>query len=176
MNKLKLILLGLVSTAVAGFMGTQTSSAKSAGLLLATPGWQGEGQAHGHGHGHGKGAKREDDQGEDRDQNHGKPSFRARDRQVIREYFTGQSGNLPPGLAKRGGNLPPGLEKQLERNGKLPPGLQKRLVPFPEELERRLPALPPNYTRGFIGASVVIYDRRTALVVDIVHDVIALTH
>ena len=64
----------------------------------------------------------------------------------------------------------------MERNGKLPPGLQKRLVPFPEELERRLPALPPNYTRGFIGASVVIYDRRTALVVDIVHDVIALTH
>src|SRR2546428_11217399 len=96
MNKLKVILLGLMSAAVAGFMGTQTFSAKPAGLPLASPSWQGEGQAHGHGHGHGKGAKREDDQGEDHDQNHGKPSFRARDRRGIPEKFSWHWGNLPP--------------------------------------------------------------------------------
>jgi hypothetical protein len=172
MNKLKTILLGLLAAAVAGFMGAQTTTAKSAGLTPGSSSWQGQSQ--GHGHGHGKGAKQEGEQGEDH--NHGKASFRVEDRRLIRQYFAGQWGNLPPGLAKRGGNLPPGLEKQLERNGHLPPGLEKRLVPFPEELEQRLPPLPPDYTRGFIGASIVIYDRRTALVVDIVHDVIALTH
>jgi hypothetical protein len=75
--------------------------------------------------------------------------------------------NLPPGLAKRGGDLPPGLEKQLKRNGHLPPGLEKKLYPFPVELERRLPPLPPEYGRAFIGGNAVIYNKSTSIVVDI---------
>jgi hypothetical protein len=174
MHKLRVLLLGLLAAAVAGFMGPQTAAANSVGLPLTPPSWQGQSQ--GHGHGHGRGAEQEGEQGENHHKGHGKPSFRTEDRRLISQYFAGQWGNLPPGLAKRGGNLPPGLEKQLERNGHLPPGLQKRFQPFPPELEERLPPLPPDYTRGFIGASIVIYDRRTALIVDIVHDVIALTH
>lgn len=95
------------------------------------------------------------------------------DRDIIREYYRGNYSNLPPGLAKRRGNLPPGLQKHLERDGTLPPGLQKRLTPFPEELERRLPRLPSVYRRGVIGVDVVILDRRTQRIVDIIHDILA---
>ncbi len=85
--------------------------------------------------------------------------FSPHDQQVIRDYFHVNTGDLPPGLAKRGGALPPGLERQLQRNGALPPGLQKRLKPFPSELEKRLPRLPSGCVRGVIGVQAVIVDR-----------------
>src|SRR5260221_357983 len=91
--------------------------------------------------------------------------------EVITIYYRSRNSNWPPGLAKRGGNLPPGLEKQLERNGTLPPGLQKRMQPCPVELERQLPPLESGYSRGVIGAHVVIYNRNTNVIVDILKDV-----
>ncbi len=97
--------------------------------------------------------------------------FSSRDRDIIRDYYGDMNSNLPPGLAKRGGNLPPGLQKHLQRNGTLPPGLQKRLTPFPVDLERRLPRLPDIYQRGSIGGSVVIIDRRTQRIMDVIHDI-----
>jgi hypothetical protein len=90
--------------------------------------------------------------------------FGDRDRQVIREYCSQPSSNLPPGLAKRGGKLPPGLEKHLRRNGQLPPGLQKKVQPFPVELERRLPPLPTNYARVCIGGRGLIVDAQFNIV------------
>ncbi len=84
--------------------------------------------------------------------------FGERDREIIRDYCSQPSSNLPPGLAKRGGQLPPGLEKHLRRNGQLPPGLQKKVERFPKELERRLPPLPRNYVRVFIGGRGLIVD------------------
>jgi hypothetical protein len=124
-------------------------------------------QGQGHGKGHGKDA-------DDRNAAsvHGSIVFGPRDRDIIRDYYNGRNSNLPPGLAKRGGNLPPGLQKQLDRNGTLPPGLQKRLTPFPADLERRLPRLPDIYRRGSIGGSVVIIDRRTQRIMDVIHDII----
>jgi|SRR5579864_7426412 len=119
------------------------------------------GQGKGNGKGKGKG------QADSSTAPSGQFSF-GRDRDVIREYCrTIPAGNLPPGLAKRGGNLPPGLEKQLQRNGHLPPGLEKNLYPFPVELERRLPPLPPDYGRAFIGGRAVIYNRSTSVILDI---------
>jgi len=94
--------------------------------------------------------------------------FLGRDQELIREYVSGlSSGNLPPGLAKRGGALPPGLEKQLQKNGQLPPGLQKRLYAFPATLERRLAPLEPGFRRGFIEGRAVIYNEKTSVIVDI---------
>lgn len=84
--------------------------------------------------------------------------FGERDREIIREYCSQQYSNLPPGLAKRGGELPPGLEKHLRRNGRLPPGLQKKVERFPRKLERRLPRLPSNYVRVFVGGRGLIVD------------------
>ncbi len=126
-------------------------------------------QAQGKGKGHNKGTEYADDRAVSI---HGSIIFSSHDRDIIRDYYRGGSSNLPPGLAKRGGNLPPGLQKQLERNGTLPPGLQKRLTPFPVDLERRLPRLPDIYQRGSIGGSVVIIDRRTQRIMDVIHDIL----
>jgi len=119
----------------------------------------------------------EQDDNDDRDETrdpkaHVRIVFSTRDREIIRDYFHNRYSNLPPGLAKRGGNLPPGLQKHLERDGTLPPGLQKRISPFPVDLERRLPQLPNIYVRGSIGTDVVILNRQTQRVVDIIHDIL----
>jgi hypothetical protein len=76
---------------------------------------------------------------------------------------------LPPGLAKRD-TLPPGLQKQLERNGTLPPGLQARALPG--DLERRLPALPDGVERGTIADDVVLIEKATGRILDILKDVL----
>ena len=136
------------------------------GALFSSPALpQGNSQGHGKGKGHNK-HQEGDDQG------NSKYFFGERDREVITRYYSSQGSNLPPGLAKRGGNLPPGLEKQLERNGTLPPGLQKRIQPCPEELERQLPPLPVEYRRAVIGAHVVIFNRNTNVIVDVMKDVV----
>jgi hypothetical protein len=125
--------------------------------------------------GKGKGHNKEggdDDRRPGKGNKKAKHEFDAHDREVVTTYYASRNSNLPPGLAKRGGNLPPGLEKQLERNGTLPPGLQKRVQPCPVELERRLPPVEAGYARGVIGAHIVIYNRSTNVVVDIMKDVV----
>lgn len=138
--------------------------------LALLPAWSLAAQGKGQGKGKGKGHS---DQGDDdRDNRSAKGAiFAQQDREIIINYFHGGSSGLPPGLAKRGGNLPPGLERQLERNGTLPPGLQKKLQPFPPELERQLPPCPPSYQRGIIGAHIVVFNRNTRLIVDVVKNV-----
>ncbi|HEU5402737.1 MAG TPA: hypothetical protein VFU86_15355 [Terriglobales bacterium] len=126
------------------------------------------GQAQGKGKGHNKGPYA----GDPGVSVQGTIVFGARDREIIRDYYYRGNSGLPPGLAKRGGDLPPGLQKHLERNGTLPPGLQKKLSPFPVDLERRLPPLAAGYRRGIIGMSVVIIDRRTQRIMDVVHDLL----
>ncbi len=106
--------------------------------------------------------------------------FSSQERQIIRQYYSKELGGkvkgrkgLPPGLAKRE-KLPPGLQKQIQRNGTLPPGLQQKLEPLPGELEVRLRPLPPEYTRVVIGTDVIILDRTTQKVLDIMRDVAVL--
>lgn len=120
-----------------------------------------------------------EDGGQDRDHDRRHSSgtminivYSNQDREIIHDYYYGNGNRgLPPGLAKRGGNLPPGLEKQLARNGTLPPGLQKRCQPFPVELERRLPPLPPDYSRVTIGANILIVNRKTNVIADVAFNV-----
>lgn len=103
------------------------------------------------------------------------PYFLPEERRVIVEFYQeSHKSGLPPGLAKRGGNLPPGLQKHLEKNGTLPPGLQKRVEPLPLELERRLPRIPEIWERVIIGQQIVLLDRRTKRILDIVENVIGL--
>jgi hypothetical protein len=107
--------------------------------------------------------------------------FLDEERRKITDYYRPASGNkkgkskgLPPGLAKRGGNLPPGLQKHIEKNGQLPPGLQKRLEPLPTDLSRELPRLPDYWERVIVERDVILLDRRTNRILDIIEDVIAL--
>ena len=100
------------------------------------------------------------------------------ERRMIDEYYRRgekrKSKGLPPGLAKRGGNLPPGLQKHLQKNGQLPPGLQKRLEPLPVDLDRRLPQLPDYWERVVLEKDVILIDRRSNRILDIIENVIAL--
>jgi len=119
--------------------------------------------AQGHGQGKGKGHNKhgnKDDQGEH--------YYRDQDREVIRAWYAGHQGNLPPGLAKKD-RLPPGLERQLEQRGTLPPGLQKRIQPCPEDLERRLPPPPPDCANVLIAGHIVLLNRRTNVVRAVFH-------
>lgn len=97
-------------------------------------------------------------------------SINAHDRAVIRDYYQSQKvkhkkKGLPPGLAKRGGNLPPGLAKR----DRLPPGLQTE--PLPAALDTQLTRLPGSYIRVRVGQDIVLMNRNTRVVFDVVHDI-----
>ncbi len=81
----------------------------------------------------------------------------------------GKSGEMPPGLAKKE-SLPPGLQKHLEKHGKLPPGLEKRNLP--PDLEGKLPKRK-GQDRVIVGNDVVLVERATGLVLDILKHVLA---
>jgi hypothetical protein len=135
--------------------------------LATVPSW-----AQGNGHGTGKGKGHDKHERDDDGHGRAKYEFRSQDREVVTTYYSKHGSGLPPGLAKRNGNLPPGLEKQLERNGTLPPGLQKKLAPCPVEITRQLPPLPPEYQRSVIGAHIVVFNRSTNIIVDVMKDVV----
>ena len=76
----------------------------------------------------------------------------------------GEKRGLPPGLAKRQ-ELPPGLAKRET----LPPGLAKR--DLPEDLESLLPGSDPGVERVIIDNSVVLIEKATNRVLDILEDI-----
>lgn len=94
--------------------------------------------------------------------------FSARDRTLVEEYYRARSGKpkkTPPGLARRE-TLPPGLAKR----DTLPPGLQGRMLP--RELEARLTVLPTAYVRLIVGHDIVLMQRDTRVVLDILYGVV----
>ena len=121
------------------------------------------------------------------------PAFSEVDKRLIRDFFRGQtattvgagrsksagkgrsagkgksvgkgkSNHWPPGLAKRN-DLPPGLAMQRKRFGTLPPGLAKRNLPG--DLSRRLGKPPPGHERIIAGQDVLLVERATGLIIDI---------
>lgn len=98
-----------------------------------------------------------------------RPVFSGHDRDVITQYYSQRSSNLPPGLAKKK-HLPPGLQKQLDRNGHLPPGLEKRSLPG--DLEHKLSPLPTGYGRVIVGRDVLIIQTSTQQILDILRDIV----
>jgi hypothetical protein len=122
------------------------------------------------------------------------PAFTERERRVITDYFAragdalrrgspspdgrrpgpaghssrGGAPGLPPGLARRE-QLPPGLQHRLERDGRLPAGLHKQALP--EELRARLPRRSGRYQRALGDGRVLLIDRVTDRIVDILEGV-----
>ncbi len=92
---------------------------------------------------------------------------------TIRAWFSNKKNleGLPPGLAKRG-RLPAGLERQLKKNGSMPPGLEKRVHLFPLDLERLLPELPTGVIRVVIGVDILLLDKTSNTILDIVRKVL----
>lgn len=115
-------------------------------------------------------------------------AFSELEKQAIGDYYSGRYGKkqqprkhkakkhkknkpskgLPPGLARRD-RLPPGLEKQLQRDGTLPPGLAKRGLP--DNLQALLPRPLPGQERVLVDNDVVLIERATGLILDILRDV-----
>jgi len=102
------------------------------------------------------------------------------EKQLIRDYFGGQtesaggkgkdkSKQMPPGLAKRD-ELPPGLQMQIEKNGTLPPGLAKR--DLPSNLVLKLPAVKKGTERKIVGSDVVLIQTATGIVLDVIKGVV----
>jgi hypothetical protein len=89
------------------------------------------------------------------------------DRALIEDYYrkSKKKKGLPPGLAKRGGDLPPGLAKR----DTLPPGLSGE--PLPAELEAKLSRLPLTYVRVKVGRDVVLMDKKTRVVFDVIYGI-----
>jgi hypothetical protein len=126
------------------------------------------------GHGQGKGNGHDKQENKDEAEDHGREGnghdkhySKDHDRLAARGWYNEHQGHLPPGLAKKD-QLPPGLQRQLVVRGTLPPGLQKRLQPVPQDLEVRLAPPPPECAHVLIGGNIVLLNRRTNLVVDIV--------
>lgn len=108
----------------------------------------------------GKGKQKgEDDDTDDHDSRY----FRREDYGPVEHYYTGPR------------DLPPGLRKKYYRTGKLPKGWQKKLQPFPPELVRQLPPVPPNCDRGYIDGVAVVYDRTTRVILDSIDLIGAVT-
>jgi hypothetical protein len=79
------------------------------------------------------------------------------DARVVRDYYEPRSRSLPPGLAPKGASA-----------GQLPPGWERKVHPLPAALEQQLVVLPPDYRRGYVDGSVLVYCPRTHAVVDFV--------
>ncbi len=77
----------------------------------------------------------------------------------------GKNKGMPPGLAKKD-TLPPGLAKR----DTLPPGLAKR--DLPSEVTRELPPPPAGTERVIVDNDVVLVEKGTQMVLDIIKDVI----
>lgn len=78
----------------------------------------------------------------------------------------GRGNGLPPGLAKRD-QLPPGLAK---RGNRLPPGLMKS--DLPPDLEKGLTDLPEDVERVVVDDDVLLVQRGTDLILDVLEGVI----
>ena len=102
---------------------------------------------------HGRKHWRDDDDDRDRHRRYSESCFRDEHMRVIRGYY-------------RERELPPGLAKKYYRTGQLPPGWERRVQPFPYEVERSLPPVPPGCARGYVDGYAVVYEPRTRVVFD----------
>lgn len=95
------------------------------------------------------------------------PAFRDAEIRLLLDFYRPGSGNLPPGIARKG-EFPPGIMKQIARGKGLPPGLERKLEPLPEPLARQLPPPPPGYRRMLCGNFALLLREGSNLVVDLV--------
>ena len=71
------------------------------------------------------------------------------------------------GRGRGGGHMPPGWEKKLAKHGELPVDLRAAVVVVPAPLVRSLPALPRGQEYVIVGNRVVVVERSSWLVLDI---------
>lgn len=98
--------------------------------------------------------------------------FRADDRHVVQAFYAQHPGALPPGLAKKG-KVPPGHAKRLHRVAVaqiVTPEIEVNLLPLPPALEVQLPPPPHTVIRRILGRDLVMIDKHTHKVLDVLRD------
>lgn len=93
--------------------------------------------------------------------------FNDNDRRYIRNYYHKKTKGLPPGLAKKG-KIPPGHARKLARHGHLPHDTPYAYLP--RHLEENLGHLPSGYIRVRVGQDIVLMNRKTRVIMDVIHD------
>ena len=88
--------------------------------------------------------------------------FNDRDRVTVVEYYRAQRNNKSAPRTKSASTL--------RKSHTLPSDLRGR--PLPHELESRLTSLPGTHTRLIVGRDLVLIDRNTRVVADILYDVL----
>jgi hypothetical protein len=89
--------------------------------------------------------------------------FSGEDRQTIDHFFRRQASQGPGNAAR------PRREPLLIRE-RVPQGVTTR--PLPYALDHQLPPLPPGYARLILGRDVVLVERRSRTILDIMREVV----
>ena len=89
--------------------------------------------------------------------------FSGEDRQTIDHFFRRHP-------AQSAGNGAKARREPLLIRERVPQGLATR--PLPNALDHRLPPLPPGYARLILGRDVLLVERRTRTILDIVREVV----
>lgn len=108
------------------------------------------------------------DQVENRHQGDGEWHRRGRgeEARIINHYFSNPEHHQASG--RYHDELTPELEAQIQPLHPLPHALANHRSPLPAELEHQLPALRSGRERVMVGQNVVILDRKTARVLDVI--------
>jgi len=86
------------------------------------------------------------------------------DHAVVRHYYGQNPHGLPPGYAKRHGKLARGQVVTTEYH--------THLLPLPPKLELQLPPSPNEVLRRILGRDILMIDKRTNKVLDVLHDAV----
>lgn len=86
------------------------------------------------------------------------------EREIIHRYF-----NEHRDTYSKVKPLPPGIRRKVARGGTLPPGIAKQVLP--DGLRRQLPQRD-GYDYNVVGTDVVLIERATNVIVDILRDVL----
>lgn len=97
------------------------------------------------------------------------PAFDSKDRDAINGYFKHQLGILAPGSIPRN-DFDPNLMKALVPGRRVPMQLEKELQPLPKELESRLPVLGGDYARFKLGKHVLLVNKKTMTIADLIRN------
>lgn len=86
------------------------------------------------------------------------------EREIIHRYFSEHRDTY-----RKVKPLPPGIRRKVARGGTLPPGIAKQVLP--DGLHRQLPQRD-GYDYNVVGTDVVLIERTTNVIVDILRDVL----
>ena len=89
------------------------------------------------------------------------------DHRAIRHYYSQHPHGMPPGLAKRG-KMPHGLS----RGQVVTTEYHSNLLPLPPKLELQLPPPPHEVMRRILGRDILMIDKQTHKVLDILRDAV----